>query len=173
METATVNWLDLISKLVVPILVSVVAASLAAKLAVNRFYKEKWWEKRLTSFTEVIELAYRINKTQDYFLEIEYSKKNLQSNDFDRHPPDIESQLISQYLTDKQEIERISQLSEFTLTMQASKIIATFLIKQNNIRKAYNENSITEMDASECNYEASKNLLESLVAEAKRELKVT
>ncbi|WP_338570507.1 hypothetical protein VRB37_16555 [Erwinia billingiae] len=167
-----IDWVGLASKSAGPVLVAILAAFLAAKLAVNRFYKEKWWEKRLASFTEVIELSYRIKMTNDYFLEIESSKQNLQSREFKRHKPEVELQLTSQYWTDLQEIERISQLSEFTLTMNASNIIKDFLKGRKSIRESFNEGERTSFEASDADYAVSVRLLDSLVAEAKRELKV-
>jgi len=155
-----------------PILTAVVAASLAAKFAVGRFYKEKWWEKRLESFTETIEISYRLMKSDDYFLEIESEKLNLQSKDFNRHKPEVEKQLISEYWADLQEIERISQLSEFTLTKNAADIINDFLLERKKNREAFDEDSITSFDASNNDFAASKKLLSRLVFEAKKELRV-
>lgn len=155
-----------------PILTAVVAASLAAKFAVGKFYKEKWWEKRLESFTETIEISYRLMKSDEYFLEIESAKSNLQSKDFNRHKPEVEKQLSDQYWVDLQEIERISQLSEFTLTTEASEIISDFLLERKRTREEFDEDSITSFDASNNDFDASKKLLTRLVAEAKRELRV-
>lgn len=155
-----------------PILAAVVAASLAAKFAVDRFYKEKWWEKRLESFTETIEISYRLMKSDDYFLEIESAKINLQSKNFNRHKSEVEKQLSEQYWVDLQEIERISQLSEFTLTTKAAEIISDFLSERKRIREAFDEDSITSFDASDKDLSASKTLLSRLVSEAKKELRV-
>ncbi len=172
MVAHSIDWPDLFLKFLGPILSAIAAAFLAARFAVNRFYKEKWWEKRLQSFTEVIEISYRIMKSEEYFLENEYSNMNLQSKHFNRHTPEIEKQLSSQYWADMQDIERISQLSEFTLTMKAAQIIKDFLLEKANIRSAWDENAITILEASESDYGASKKLLSCLVTEAKRELKV-
>jgi|GEM_PF-2491261 hypothetical protein len=172
MSIFTPEIIDFSTKVGGPILTAVVAASLAAKFAVGRFYKEKWWEKRLESFTETIEISYRLMKSDDYFLEVESEKSNLQSKDFNRHKPEVEKQLSDQYWVDLQEIERISQLSEFTLTTKASEIISDFLSERKRIREAFDEDSITSFDACNYDFSASKKLLSSLVSEAKKELRV-
>ncbi|WP_112197785.1 hypothetical protein [Rahnella sp. NRRL B-41462] len=170
--TAPFDWLDLISKAAGPVIAAFIAAFLAAKFAVNRFYKEKWWEKRLAAFTEVIDLAYKLKMTEDYYLEVESMKEDLQSRDFKRHPPETERSLTDSYWETVQEIERIAQLSEFTLTSKASSIVNAFLKRRQSTRDAFNEDSLTTFEAANEDYAAAEDLLSSLVAEAKRELKV-
>lgn len=166
------DWVDLALKLGGGVVAAVVAAVLTARFTVNRFYKEKWWEKRLTSFTEVIDLAYRIKMTNRYFTEVEYLKIDEKSPDFTRHPKDIENALIAEYWAALQEIERISQLSEFTLTSKASAILNKFISQRQSLNADVNNDAIFDIDAAERDLKFSVELLDALVSEAKRELKI-
>jgi hypothetical protein len=166
------DYTPLITQLAIGLATGSIAAFLTAKFALGRFYKEKWWEKRLESFTETIEISYRLMKSDEYFYEIESAKLSLQSKDFNRHEPNTEKLLSDQYWVDLQEIERISQLSEFTLTSKAAEIISDFLLERKRTREAFDEDSITSFDASDKDLFASKTLLARLVSEAKKELRV-
>jgi hypothetical protein len=168
----TFDWIDFVSKASVVVVASFSAAVLTARFAIKRFYKERWWEKRLASFTEVIDLAYKLKMTEDYFLEVESMKEDLQSRDFKRHTPETEQSLTDSYWETVQEIERIAQLSEFTLTSKASSIVNAFLKRRQSTRDAVDEQSLTTFEAANEDYAAAEDLLGSLVAEAKRELKV-
>ncbi|MCP2005267.1 UNVERIFIED_ORG: hypothetical protein J2Y78_003807 [Buttiauxella agrestis ATCC 33320] len=166
------DWLDFTSKAAGPVLAAILAAILATWFSSNRFYKEKWWEKRLQSFTDLIEIAYRVKMVDDYSLECQYLNKGEGSHGFNQHPKDVADALYAEYWRDIQDIERISQLAEFTLTPKAAKILNDFLAKRKQIRSDFHEEAMSSEDCEEEDYKASKKLLEELVAEAKGNLKI-
>ncbi|EMV5801207.1 hypothetical protein AACM93_003821, partial [Escherichia coli] len=89
----TLDLTDVLSKFFVPLLVAALAAYFSTKFALNKFYKEKWWEKRLEAFTEIINIAYRIKMSNDYFLRCEYAQMEPGESRFKPHPKDIEDKL--------------------------------------------------------------------------------
>ncbi|UYU30325.1 hypothetical protein [Siccibacter colletis] len=162
---------ELIKGFVFPVVLATIAAYYSARLALKKFYKEKWWEKRLEAFTQIIDISYRIKMTNDYFRNCEYDKKNLAELSFRRHPASIEKELTIEYWKDLQELERISQLASFTLTDTASQILNEYIISRKDLVKEDEEGLVDSLMAEDKHYELSEKLLSSLVSEAKKELR--
>lgn len=169
---SSLEIMDVLSKIVVPLLVAAFAAFFSARFALNKFYKEKWWEKRLDAFTDIINLAYRLKMANDYFLNCEYAKRGNDEEDFKPHPKGIEDQLKSEYWIDQQNIERIAQLADFTLTANTRTILEDYLAAREKIVQDWHDDAIDSLEGSERDYALSKQLLEKLVTEAKKELKI-
>lgn len=169
---STFDWLDFLSKAAGPVLAAIAAAILATWFATNRFYKEKWWEKRLDSFTEVIEISYKIKMMDSYFLECQYYETGDGTRGFTPHPQNVSKKLEAEYWLNLQELERITHLSEFTLTSEAAEILSSFLKKRKQVRTDFYNDSKTSWECQEEDYVISSTLLSSLVFEAKRNLKV-
>ncbi|HBL4694222.1 TPA: hypothetical protein LRL12_000388 [Citrobacter freundii] len=167
----TLDLTDVLSKFVVPVLVAALAAYFSTKFALNKFYKEKWWEKRLEAFTDIINLTYRLKMANDYFLNCEYAKRGIEE-DFKPHPKGIEDQLTSEYWIDQQNLERIAQLADFTLTANARKILEDYLAAREKTLQDWRDDAIDSLEGAERDYALSKQLLEKLVVEAKKELKI-
>lgn len=166
------DWIDFLSKVTGPIVAAIATAILATWFATHRFYKEKWWEKRLVAFTEIIEISYRVKMCDDYFLECNYYAKGDAKRGFEPHPGDVERMLVVEYRADLQELERIAQLSEFTLTPKTSEILNKFLKERERIRKDFYDHAMQQDDCQEEDYKSSKKLLIDLVGEARLSLKV-
>ncbi|HCT4438396.1 TPA: hypothetical protein OTX98_003373 [Klebsiella aerogenes] len=177
MSTTTVQTLpdliDVLSKFVVPLIVAAFTAYFSTRFALNKFYKEKWWEKRLEAFTEVINIAYRIKMTNDYFLNCENAKMDQDDSRFKPHPKNIEDKLSVEYWIDIQELERIAQLADFTLTSKVKSILDVYVKDRRKIENDYYEGAIESLEVSEQDFKLSQKLLSDLVLEAKNELKIT
>ncbi|HBN7128639.1 TPA: hypothetical protein L3381_000921 [Escherichia coli] len=169
---SSLDLIDVLSKIVVPLLAASFAAFFSARFALNKFYKEKWWEKRLDAFTDIINLAYRLKMANDYFLNCEYAKRGSDEEDFKPHPKGIEEQLTSEYWIDLQNLERIAQLADFTLTANARTILEDYLAAREKILRDWRDDAIDSLEGSERDYDQSKQLLDKLVVEAKKELKI-
>ncbi|HIE5440239.1 TPA: hypothetical protein ACXNQ3_001352 [Serratia marcescens] len=164
--------IDFAFKYLSPLLVAAVAAYCSAKFALNKFYKEKWWEKRLEAFTEIINIAYRIKMANDYFVKYEHEKSGDFDSRFKPHPKDIEDKLVAEYWLDHQELERIAQLADFTLTANVKIILDNFVNARKIIIKDVYDNALESLEASERDLSISTELLSDLVSEAKNELKI-
>ncbi|QXX98746.1 hypothetical protein IM817_11470 [Serratia marcescens] len=164
--------IDFASKYIPPLLVAAVTAYFSTRFALNKFYKEKWWEKRLEAFTEIINIAYRIKMTHSYFLDCEYKKMEDFQSRFKPHPKDIEDKLLAEYWLDLQELERVAQLADFTLTTNVKLILDNFVSARKRIMDDCYDDALSSLDASERDFELSEKLLNEIVSEAKTELKV-
>ena len=168
----SLDLVDIISKLVIPFFIAALTAKFSTKFALNKFYKEKWWEKRLEAFTEIINIAYRIKMSNDYFLSCEYAKVEPGESRFKPHPKEIEEKLQAEYWLDLQELERIAQLADFTLTTKVKSILDAYVNARKKMMDDWYDDAIESFDASEKDLSLSEKLLSDLVAEAQRELKI-
>lgn len=164
--------IDILSKFIVPLLVAALAAYFSTKFALNKFYKEKWWEKRLEAFTEIINIAYRIKMSNDYFLSCEYAQMEPGDSRFKPHPKEIEEKLRAEYWLDLQELERIAQLADFTLTTTVKNMLDSYVNSRKKVMDDWYDDAIESIDASIKDLKLSEKLLSDLVNEAKRELKI-
>ncbi|EPK7406939.1 hypothetical protein WJF72_001020 [Klebsiella aerogenes] len=164
--------IDILSKFIVPLVVAALAAYFSTKFALNKFYKEKWWEKRLEAFTEIINIAYRIKMSNDYFLSCEYAQMEPGDSRFKPHPKEIEEKLRAEYWLDLQELERIAQLADFTLTTTVKNMLDSYVNSRKKVMDDWYDDAIESIDASIKDLKLSEKLLSDLVKEAKRELKI-
>ncbi|WEE06781.1 hypothetical protein PXW05_10330 [Serratia marcescens] len=164
--------MDFASKIIIPLVVAALAAYFSTKFALNKFYKEKWWEKRLEAFTEIINIAYRIKMADGYFLDCEYEIMGDFESRFKPHPKDIQDKLEAEYWLDLQELERIAQLADFTLTANVKTILDEFLSTRKIIMDDCYHDALSSLEASEKDFAIAKKLLSDLVSEAKNELKI-
>lgn len=171
MQTS-MDMMDVLSKFVIPLLAAALAAFFSTRFALNKFYKEKWWEKRLEAFTEIINIAYRIKMSDDYFLKCGYAQMEQETSIFKRHPKDIEEKLSAEYWLDIQELERIAQLADFTLTTKAKTLLEDYVKDKNKLLNDWNDDDIDSIEGAERDLKLSEKLLSSLVSEAKKELKI-
>lgn len=171
MQTS-MDMMAVLSRFVVPLLVAALAAYFSTRFALNKSYKEKWWEKRLEAFTEIINIAYRIKMTNDYFLNCEYIRVDQGDPRFKQHPKEIEDKLSDEYWLDLQELERIAQLADFTLTTKVKAILDDEVKARKQLMDEWYDDASESLDGSERELTLSEKLLNSLVSEAKKELKI-
>lgn len=169
---SSLEIMDFVSKIIVPLVVAAFAAYFSTRFALNKFYKEKWWEKRLEAFTEIINIAYRIKMTNNYFVDCESAKRDKFESRFKPHPKIIEEKLVAEYWIDHQELERIAQLADFTLTAKAKIILDNFLNDRKIIMDDCFNDSLDNLVAYERDFALTKKLLSDLVSEAKSKLKI-
>ncbi|WP_150547039.1 hypothetical protein [Citrobacter amalonaticus] len=61
MPTSTFEVVDFISKAGVGVITGAVAAAITAKFALNRFYREKWWEKKHAAYNQLIDNLFELH----------------------------------------------------------------------------------------------------------------
>lgn len=81
MSASTFDIVDFFSKAGVGVLTGAVAAVVTAKVALNRFYLEKWWEKKHTSYNQLIDILFEIkaiyDHASDYYEQVAESGRRL------------------------------------------------------------------------------------------------
>ncbi|MRT06990.1 hypothetical protein GJV05_03080 [Pantoea agglomerans] len=154
----------------IKLLVTLLAVYLGAQFALRRFYREKWWEKRLNAFNTQIEAAYLLHRA------LKYQHDNILFKD---QPGNISGfiklednevlQLEKQYRHALAELEKFHYLGNLLTSKGSVEAIQNFFDKLNGIRP-----QILELD-QEATKKASlwsEKLLTDLVTEAKTQLNI-
>ncbi|HCM1951991.1 TPA: hypothetical protein N3A08_005081 [Salmonella enterica subsp. salamae serovar 9,46:z4,z24:z39:z42] len=169
------NWTEFVIKpgltLLSGAITGLVVAFFTARYALARFYKEKWWEKKLTAFLEVTEYIYKIKRAEDYWF-AQAESMQYQDETFQALSKEEEEDLRSEYVKGMKELTRISHLSSFTLSKKTSQILGGYIVEHDKIYPSWWQDEIDSFEASERSQILINTLLESILVEAKRELKL-
>lgn len=148
-----------------------VVAFFTARYALRRFYQEKWWEKRLAAFTEVIEYAYQIKRAEDYWY-AQISAQRGADESFQAMSKEDEDALMAEFKLAMKELTKISYLSSFTLSENSSELLAAYLFAHNSIFPSWWEDEIDNFEATEKTSMLIDALLDNLKSEAKIALNI-
>jgi hypothetical protein len=66
----------LVFQLAISLCTAVVGALLAVRLALRRYYQEKWWDAKMRAYTEIIEALHHITRDVDISLDAAYSYRD-------------------------------------------------------------------------------------------------
>lgn len=106
---------DLVKSLLPPLLSGFVSAFITVRLALNRFYREKHWEKKSEAYSSIMDALYTIKKCSKIF-----SENDLR----DLRISEEESNLLSQKYTNAyDEFERRVDISIHILSDEAQDLI--------------------------------------------------
>lgn len=133
-------------------------------IALRKFYKEKWWEKRAIAFDELIQSIYVVKQSYQRALDecYEFAEDDLMNSEDWKKVHDIHDR-----------IEKLSQIGPLTLTVKASELLDGYNKKR---KKTYNQINPEELDAQTAYsimVSDTDKLINDLIAHAKSELKIS
>lgn len=164
MATATIDIYSVLSQVGISIFSGAIAALIATKLSLGRFYKEKWWEKRALAFNDLINSVYVINDVYKRALEEFYTFSDggtLISKEEWSKSHDLHTQF-----------DKLSLIGPLTITAKASGLLKVYLNKRREIYDQVGVDAIDAPTAFSIMAEESQKLLDCLLVEAKKELKI-
>ena len=151
--------IDLVVDFLIRTIPGVVAAFLAARLAVNKFYKEKSWERREMAYAEIINNLYNLIK---YF--------RVHKEDYGQGTGLSESkevELYTDYISASSSLAKATDIGSFYISNEANYVL-------NKLRKRkllnYREEPMSEIYESE--YKAHQTALNEILVIAKKDLKI-
>lgn len=168
------------------IIIALGSLFLAAGLALERFYKEKWWERRANAFTAQIEAAYLLYRALRYQHE-KYQHEQTVSTlaGFILLKEKEELLLHKQFIHSLAELEKYQYLGRFISSDKSAEMIRFFFNEFNELKpkilkeidEPLNEaGRIAEDNAKQESLKKTeglaKKLLADLTEEAKNELKL-
>ncbi|WP_256849898.1 hypothetical protein [Pantoea sp. Fr-CA_6] len=152
------------------LLVALAVVYLGAHYALKRFYKEKWWEKRLNAFITQIEAAYLLHRALKYRHDDSlYGDKPKNIVGFKKLSEEEVEILDKQYRHSLAELEKFYYLGNLLTSKSSVDLIQNFFDKLNSINPQLLD---FDKDALEKSKLWSENLLNDLVNEAKAQLKI-
>lgn len=149
---------DVVVRIVTAIFIAVVSAFVTVRLSLNRFYVEKWWERKANAYTTIIEAIHHMRH---------YCNEQLDAASEDRDLSEKrEKELESRRKDAADEIQKAIDVGSFVLNEEAAELLAS-LGKELYRAKA----EPTWWDYLAKQEEALRNVLPKLKEIARRELR--
>ena len=137
----------------------IVAAIVASRLAVNKFYKEKSWERREKAYAEIINALYDLIKYFRIHKEDYGQGTGLSENK--------ESELYAGYINASSSLGKATDIGSFYISEKANVILNEL---RNRELLDYREEPMFEIYESE--YQAHQQALDKFLKVAKNDLKI-
>ena len=155
-------WTD-ITRMLIPgaiaAMIAILTAVITVKLAIRRFHEERWWGKKETSYTNLLEVIHHL--------------KNYASQHYDRgfNPEGFSKEhmrkLEDEWRRTNREYAKLRDLASLHLSDDAMTVLERYEIRK---REARNEDDVFLW--IEKDLEAATECLEQLKVAAKKDLKV-
>lgn len=150
---------DSILDLLVKITPGIIAAFVAARLAVNKFYKEKSWERREKAYAEIINSLYDLIKYFRVHKEDYGQGTGLSEN--------TEAELYAAYISASSSLAKATDIGSFYISNEANAVLNEL---RNRALLNYREEPIFEIYESE--FQAHQTALNKFLVIAKKDLKI-
>lgn len=141
------------------VVVAVFSAYIGARIALSRFYSEKWWERRAAAYTAIIEAVHHIREHADTNLAFSLAGKDL--------PPDGDKELTQKLQSAIAELRKQRDIGSLVISDEA-------VMELNNLFKAMEVSTQTPMwqEHLEIKLSAIDDLLPLLRAIARKHLRL-
>lgn len=154
--------------LVVPITTGVVAAGFTAFFALNRFYREKWWEKKHAAYNQLIDKLFEIKAIYSHasdFYEAEYN-----AGMYDKPPPkgSVDWNTFHQI---KAQLHRFYVLAPISLSNNTRDLLNSFFKQDADADQSVYEEGYPDFVAYNDMANATQQLIDAIVLDAEKELK--
>lgn len=147
-----------------PVIIGVAAAGFTAYFALNRFYHEKWWEKKHASYNQLIEKLFEIKGIYSLASDI-YEAKH-----YDRPYPKGEVDW-AKFHEIKAQLHRFYVLSPISLGSNTRELLNEFFKQDADIEESVHEEGYPDFVAYNDMTRATQKLIDAIVLDAEKELK--
>lgn len=113
-------YLTIAINLIPSLIIAIVTALLTVKLSLRKFYKERWWEKKVDTYSRIVDALHNYKNYNEQKLKIEMSHPNSGE----------EKKLEKQWEDADAELQRAIDLGAFVISEEAEEIIKKFLNRQ-------------------------------------------
>ncbi len=154
--------------LIVPIMTGVAAAGFTAYFALNRFYREKWWEKKHAAYNQLIDNLLEIKSIYNHAYNI--GDRSYQAAMQDRVIPEETADWGRLYELNAQ-LHRFYVLAPISLSSSTRQLLSNFFKKTADSEYSVYEEGIPDFLAYGERASFAQNLIDSIVKDAEFELK--
>ncbi|HDU4096507.1 TPA: hypothetical protein RFN17_001788 [Klebsiella aerogenes] len=155
--------------LIVPIATGVVAASFTTYLALKRFYREKWWEKKHSAYSQVIDNLFEVKEIYEYasiFYEHEWSASEGVSHWSNEGKVDWDK-----FHKTKAKIQRQYVLSPISLSSNSKNLLKFFFEADLEAERKVVEDGEYDFKVYEEMSRHIEKIIDAIVIDAEKELK--
>ncbi len=125
-----IDWLPSIGTLFTGIVVAVSSALLTVRLALRRFYSEKWWERKAEAYSAILEALHHVRNYTDHNLDALKRGMNL--------PPDGDKELTNKLQNAMAELRKRSDIGSFVISNEAVETMNIFMQELTDSTKSKN-----------------------------------
>ena len=138
---ALTDWLPTAGTFVTGIVVAVLTAFLTVRLALKRFYSEKWWERKAEAYGAILEALHHVRNYTDHNLESLKRGVDL--------PPEGDAELTKKLQEAMAELRKHWDIGSFVICKEAVTVMDTFMEELDAATKYSNWDAhlIIKMDA--------------------------
>lgn len=102
------------------VIVAVITATLTVRLALKRFYAEKWWERKSTAYASIIEALHHVRNYADTNLTLEMLQRDL--------PEQGMQELTEKLRSAMGELRKQLDIGEFVLSEEAVTVMNKLMV---------------------------------------------
>ena len=154
--------------LVVPIVTGVVAAWFTASFALNRFYHEKWWEKKHSSYNQLIDNLFEIKAI--YCHAYDWGKAEYEADWSGAPAPNGEVDW-EKYHKLKAQLQRFYVLAPISLSYNTRLLLDDYFKKSEQSDYKVHEEGFPDFIASNEMSTTVQGLIDAIVIDAQSELR--
>lgn len=132
--------------------ISLIGAWVTMRLALHRFYREKWWDKRATAYLELVDVLYDFKESYGVIEASELAKVITDHDGEPIYPEDIlsdsdESELWKKMQVTHYKLAKIKGLGPLIFTEAALNKVSAFINRDNNVRRMVLQDEIYDVEA--------------------------
>ena len=165
---------EALSTLAASLVVSVATAFLAVRLALGRYYTERWWERRLDAYIRVhdalsVQLRHAsadYDQLTDYQLSATYTQHEILPSPV---PEDAVEDMRKSWRTSERELADALLRGTFLLSEEAVRILRTYLEEHAEITRSMTD---LEEERLEAYMAAAQNAVKEFGEQTKRDLSI-
>lgn len=154
--------------LVVPICTGAIAAGVTAYFALNRFYYEKWWEKKHSSYNQLLDNLFEIKAL--YSSAASFYEQCYESNISPEEAPNGKVDW-KRYFELHAQLRRSYALAPISLSKQTRELLAKFFKEDEETEHSVYNEGYPDFIAYQEMSEAAQKLIDAVVKDAEVELK--
>lgn len=165
------DWADVLSKIIVGAFSGLVVAFFTATYALNRFYREKWWERRADLYIQLVESIYIIKKAANYWHDEQIAIHSGYDEHFESLSKEGKESLIKEQEQANIALRKVSDLAPLLLSEKCKILIEKYFETESNLLMKWRYDVIELEEAHHESLMSAEKLLNSIIAEARRELR--
>ncbi len=167
------NWETIGVSVTLSLFSGIIVAYLTMKFALSRFYREKWWEKRADSYIKLTDAlyVYKSNHNKLYEHELIGSPTREHALKFMLSYLQLD-EIYNENKLIRKEISKLSELGPLVLTGSLIIKLRAFIKEEQIINASVQKEEVSPQEAYDKLANLSSNLLDNIMIEAKKELKI-
>lgn len=164
------DLVDFMSKVGVGGVTGIIAAYFTAKVTLNRFYHEKWWEKKHAAYNQLVDMLIEMRliyaRASSHYQRVRESERNQNFVDSDDYQFDW-----SRFYDLNSQVRRSYVLAPISLSEDTKVLLTKYFEEDEQVGYSVHKESYPQEVAYGEMADVVEKLIDALVADAQKELK--